>query len=193
MVNGSKSGNGRQTLLISQVSTAVTPPAAITISGTQIPSQRTETAPPALPPPTPRLKKPRPGALRPAASQASASSALTSKTTGSGPATSDQSSGFIPPSLPFWNAPACQSELTTLVPPAWFRGMDPPSTKTVTVWSPRQANDQQLCRSPEAKFVETRQGHLLTRPAYAQLRRRSSDRIIKNGHGRRGCHPAALL
>src|SRR6516225_9947770 len=97
MVNGSKSGNGRQTLLISQVSTAVTPPAAITISGTPIASQRAETAPPALPLPAPRLKKPRPGALRPAASQASASSALTSKMTGSGPATSDQSSGFIAP------------------------------------------------------------------------------------------------
>ena len=95
--NGSKSGNGRQTLLISQVSNAVTPPAAITISGTQIASQRAETAPPALPLPAPRLKKPRPGALRPAASQASASSALTSKMTGSGPATSDQSSGFIAP------------------------------------------------------------------------------------------------
>ena len=67
------------------------------MSGTQITSQRTEAAPPALPPRAPRLKEPRLGAFRAAASQATASSAPTSKITGSGPATSDQSSGFIAP------------------------------------------------------------------------------------------------
>ena len=100
IVNGSKSANGRQTLLISHVSNAMTPPAAITISGTQIASQRTEAAPSALPPRVPRLREPYLGALRPATSQANASSAPTSKMTGSGPAISDQSSGFISPLPP---------------------------------------------------------------------------------------------
>src|SRR6516225_4666952 len=125
-VNGSKSGNGRQTLLISHVSKAMTPPAAITMSGTQITSQRTEAAPPALPPRAPRLKEPRLGALRPAASQANASSALTSKMTGSGPAINDQSSGFIALITPgFRNAPRVSPNHRTLVPLAWLRGNGP--------------------------------------------------------------------
>src|SRR5215469_2234174 len=95
--NGSKSGNGRQTLLISHVNTATTPAASMTISGTHSASQRTETAPAAPPPDTPRRSQPRPRALRPAASQTNASSAPASNTTGSGPAISDQSSGFIAP------------------------------------------------------------------------------------------------
>ena len=99
-MNGSKSGNGRQTLLISHVSNAMTPPAAITMSGTQIASQRTEAAPSARPPRMPRHREPYPDALRPATSQANASSALTSKMTGSGPAISGQSSGFISPLPP---------------------------------------------------------------------------------------------
>ena len=69
------------------------------------------------------------------------------------------------------------------MPPAWFRGNGPAidGNRDGVVAAP--ADDGQLCRSPEAEFLETPQDHL--------LRRRSSDRIINNGHERRGCHPAA--
>jgi hypothetical protein len=99
-VNGSKSGNGRQTLLISHVSRPVIPAATITMNGTQIASQAAETAPLAFPPRPPLFSDLRLGALRSAASQASASSAPISKMTGIGPAIKDQSSGFISPLLP---------------------------------------------------------------------------------------------
>src|SRR5215472_17009664 len=98
--NGSKSGNGRHTLLISHVTSAMTPAAATTISGTHTTSQRTDGAPPAPPPRPPRRSQPRPRAFPPATSHPNASSAPASKITGSGPASSDQSSGFIAPRPP---------------------------------------------------------------------------------------------